>query len=350
MADADATPMPGPAADGHTPDRPGIRAVAVRRQRRLSVALVLNVVIVGVQVVAGIIAHSLGLLADAGHNFADVAAVLLALLAVRLSTRRPTAARSFGYHRSTVLAAQANAAVILAITAVIAIEAVERILHPSPVRGGIVLVVALIALAVNLAGALVLREGGGELNMRAAMLHLAADAVASLGVAVAGAIMLATGGAQWLDPAASLAIGALISVEAIRLLRDATDVLLESTPVGLDIQEIAAVMGAVPGVEDVHDVHAWSLSSDVRALSAHVVMAGHPTLEEAQAVAEEVKAAVAQPYAIAHATLELECETCIRPGVDPCAMDDLAATEPAESAAHPHAHAHPHPHPRQHSH
>lgn len=293
--------------------------------RRLRWALLLNLVIVVVQVVFGLVAHSLGLIADAGHNLTDVAAILLSLVAVRLSLRPPTSARSFGYHRSTVLAAQANAAAVLAITGVIAFEAVRRLRHPAPVRGGIVLLVALVAIVANIAAALAVREHdhphGGDLSSRSVMLHLGGDALASLGVAVAGGIMLATGGYRWLDPAISLGIGALITVEAIGLLLAATDVLLESTPAGLDMAEVARVMAAVPGVEEVHDLHAWSLSTDVRALSAHVVMAGHPTLEEAQAVAEIVKHAVEGPFAIAHATLELECESCVDDGGDPCAIE-----------------------------
>jgi cobalt-zinc-cadmium efflux system protein len=114
-------------------------------------------------------------------------------------------------------------------------------------------------------------------------------------------------------------------VQGVRLLRAATDVLLESTPTRLDMDAVARAMAGVPGVEEVHDLHAWSLSSDVVALSAHVVMAGHPTLEEAQAVAEQVKRTVGAPFGIAHATLELECETCTPDGIDPCAMDDLTA-------------------------
>jgi cobalt-zinc-cadmium efflux system protein len=313
-----------------SPSNTSVTAMAERRLRRLRWALALNLTIVAVQVGFGLFAHSLGLLADAGHNLTDVAAIVLSLVAIRMSTRPPTAARSFGYHRSSVLAAQANAAGVLAITAVIAFEAVRRLIHPEAVRGGIVLVVALVAVAANLAGALALREDGhqhGDLAVRSVMLHLGGDALASLGVAVAGGIMLTTGGARWLDPVASLAIGALITVEAIKLLRSATDVLLESTPEGLDMAEVAHVMAGVTGVEDVHDLHAWSLSSEVRALSAHVVMAGHPTLEEAQAVADRVKQAVAVPFAISHATLELECESCVEDGGDPCAMDS-ATTHP----------------------
>jgi len=308
-----------------------------RREARLRVAFGLNLAIVAVQVVAGFAAHSLGLLADAGHNLVDVAAILLSLVAVRLSSRRPTAERSFGFHRSTVLAAQANAGAVLGATVLITIEAVRRLQHPVAVHAGVVVAVALLAFGANVGAALAVRDHGGDINMRAALLHLGGDALASLGVAGAGAVMLVVGGASWLDAAVSLAIAALISVEAVKILREATEVLLESTPGGLDIARVAEVMVGVPGVEDVHDLHAWSLSSDVRALSAHVVMVGHPTLEDAQAVADEVKRAVAGPFAIAHATLELECETCVTPGADPCAMEALAR---GHRPGHGHGHRH----------
>ena len=291
--------------------------VRAGRVRRLNVAVGLNVAIVAVQVAFGLVARSVGLLADAAHNVVDVAAILLTMVAVRLTARPPTAERSFGYHRSTVLAALVNAALVLGLTVGIVVEAV---------RGGIVLVVALLATIGNLAAALVVLGGGRELSMRSTALHLGADGAASLGVAVSGAVILVTGAWYRLDPVVSLAIAALIAVQGIRLMRDASDVLLESTPAGLDVAEVARTMEGVAGVEEVHDLHAWSLSTDVIALSAHLVMAGHPTLEEAQEVADRVKRAVAGPFGIAHATLELECETCVPDGADPCAMETLGTT------------------------
>ncbi len=299
--------------------------IRAHRERRLRLALGLNLGIVVVQVVFGLVARSVGLLADAGHNLVDVAAVLLALVAVRLTARRRTAERSFGYHRSTVLAALANAALVLGVTVAIVIEGIRRLVHPSAVHGATVIVVALVAVAGNLAAALAVHVDGHDLGMRATFVHLAADAVASLGVAAAGVVIVITGGWQRLDPAISLGIAALIAVQGVRLLRAATDVLLESTPTGLDMEAVARAMAGVPGVEEVHDLHAWSLSSDVRALSAHLVMAGHPSLEEAQAVADEVKRTLVAPFGISHATLELECESCSPDGADPCAMEDLTS-------------------------
>ena len=290
---------------------------------RLVVVLVLNVAIVVGQVIAGAAASSLGLLADAAHNLADVAAIAIALYALRLTRRPATAARSFGFHRSSVLAAQANAAGLLVVTTVVAFEAIRRLAHPPTVEGGWVVAVALVALVINGGGALMLRDDHADLNRRAVMLHLLADAGASAVVAIAGAVIALTGRFDRLDPIASLIVALVIAVQAVRLVAEASDVLLESTPRGLDVDGLIAAMQQVPGVDAVHDVHTWSLSPDVRALSAHLVMSGHPTLEAAQAVAGRVKDAIAAPFSIAHATFELECESCVDPDIDPCAIDGL---------------------------
>ena len=288
--------------------------------------IILNVAIVVAQAVTGVIAGSLGLLADAGHNLADVGAVALSWWAVRLSRRRPTASRSFGWHRSTVLAAQANAAAILAVTALIVFEAVRRLGNPSDVRGGVVIVAALAALVGNALSVMVLRDSHRDLNMRSAMLHMVGDVAASAGVAVAGLVIFVTSGNFWIDPAVSLAVGLLITREAVRLLRATTDVLLEATPAGLDLAVLVDAVASDPGVDEVHDVHAWALSSDVHALSAHVVMNGHPTLEEAQVVGDRIKRLIAERFRITHATLELECEPCMDDDRDPCAIEGLTPT------------------------
>jgi len=293
----------------------------VTRSRRLGIALGINVALVAAQVVFGLLAHSLGLLADAGHNLSDVAAVVVSLVAVRWARRAATAERSYGYHRGTILAALVNATMILAVTCFILYEGVRRLADPEPVRGGIVLAVALGAFVLNAGAALALRDRGSDLNMRSALLHMAGDALASLGVAVAGAVILLTGGFLWLDPVVSMAIAVLIAVEALQLVRQAAEVLLESTPRDVDLDHLTTTMGGVEGVENVHDLHVWSLSSDIRALSAHVVLAGHPSLKEAQAVGERVKSVVATPFSIAHSTLELECDPCADADDGPCGMD-----------------------------
>lgn len=312
------------------------RSVSARREQRLLIVLALNVVIVVGEATAGFVASSIGLLADAGHNLVDVGGIALALLAVRWSRRVPDASRSFGYHRSSVLAAQANAAAVLVTTALITYESVRRLINPEPVDGGIVVVVAAIALVANGISALLLRERDHhDMNMRGALLHMAADAAASLGVVVGGAIILVTDGAERADPIVSLLISALIGWQAWQLLHSTGDVLLESTPRGLDVGVLEAVMREVDGVEAVHDLHVWSLSSEVRALSAHVIVEGHPSLEDAQAVATRVKIAISQPFGIAHATIELECEGCVDDG-SWCAIDNL--DPPVVGGHHGHAH------------
>ncbi len=305
------------------------------RSRRLGIALGLNIALVVAQVAFGLAAHSLGLLADAGHNLSDVAAVVVSMVAVRWARRAPTAERSYGYHRGTILAALANAGMILAVTGVILYEGLRRLGDAQPVQGGMVVAVALGAFAVNAGAALALRERGSDLNMRSALLHMVGDAVASLGVALAGVVILLTGRLLWLDPVVSMAIGVLIAVEAFQLVRQAAEVLLESTPKDVDLDHLTVAMADVDGVETVHDLHVWSLSSEVRALSAHVVLSGHPTLEEAQVVGERVKAAVASPFAIAHSTLELECESCADGERGPCGMDAGVTTDAVALHRHP---------------
>ncbi len=304
------------------------------RTRRLSISLALNGLLVVVQVGFGLAAHSTGLMADAGHNLSDVGALVLSLVAVRLVLRPPSAARSFGNHRATILAALANAALIGVVTVLIVIDSIHRLGHPEPVQAGLVVVVASFALVVNGLAALILRDGTHDLNMRSAVLHMAGDALASLAVVLAAAIMIFVPAASWLDPVSALVVAAIIVYQAIRIFRDSIAVLLESTPEDLDLVRLSGTMTAVPGVGEVHDLHVWSLSSEMRVLSAHLVLTGHPTLEEAQVVGDRVKAAIAGPYAISHSTLELECERC-NDDVDPCAMETVT---PTSSSAHLHAH------------
>jgi cobalt-zinc-cadmium efflux system protein len=296
---------------------------ASSRTRRLAIALGVNVALAAGQLVAGLVAHSSGLLADAGHNITDVAGLSMSLVAVRFALRPRSPEHSFGYHRGTILAALGNAAIIAGVTAAIVVVSVQRLLHPRPVVGGIVVGVALGAFAVNALAAWMLRDRGSDLNMRSAAIHMTADAAASLVVAAAGVLILIDAHLRFADPVASLAVGALIIVEAYRLLAASLGVLLESAPTDVDLDALTGTMTRIAGVAEVHDLHVWSLSSEVRALSAHVMVVGHPSLEEAQAIGDRVKEAVAGPFTIAHCTLELECERCTDGESDPCLMDSL---------------------------
>jgi cobalt-zinc-cadmium efflux system protein len=306
------------------------------RTSRLVIALGVNVALVAGQLVAGLVAHSVGLLSDAGHNLADVAALGLSLWAVRWALRPRSAARSFGNHRAGILVGLASASALAIISVAIAAAGVERIMHPRPVSGGIVLVTAAVAVVANLAAALMLADRSRDLNMRSATLHMATDAASSLCVLVAGLLILLGGKVLWrADPIASFVVAAVIVVESWRLARESVGVLLESTPGDLDLAGLRRTITTVDGVGEVHDLHVWSLSSEVRALSAHLVLTGHPTLEEAQEVGARVRLAVMGPFELAHTTLELECERCLDHD-DPCAMDEVATAFESARSLHDH--------------
>ena len=294
------------------------------RPARLRVALGVNAALVVAELVAGFTAHSSALLADAGHNLTDVAALAASLFALGWATRPRNDARSFGNHRATILAALFNAVALAIVTVSIVVLSIDRLVHPETVNGPVLAIVAGVALVVNGAAAVTLRDGGTDLNMRSAMVHMSADAISSAFALAAGLIVVVVGrSADLADPAAALGVSLMIVWQAYRLVRSSVDVLLESTPADVDLPSLRSAITAVDNVAEVHDLHVWSLSSEVRALSAHLVLEGHPTLEQAQALAERVRTAVAGPFGLAHTTLELECERCADDIDDPCEMDEL---------------------------
>jgi len=280
------------------------------RLRALRMALGANAALLVVQVVAGFAFGSLAVLADAAHLLADVVALGLALLAQQLTTRAPSARNTYGMLRAEVLAAQANAAALVLISVWVCYEAVQRLNQPEHVNGLGVLLVGLLALTVNAGSAWVLApSAGSSLNMRGALLHLLSDALGSLGVVVAGVLLLATG-ADWPDPVASILISVLVVIAAFGLLRDATRVLLEGVPKGLDVDAVEHALSTAAGVDAVHHLHVWSLGSETPALSAHVVLGGELTLHQAQEAGDRLKQLLAERFGIDHATLELECHAC----------------------------------------
>lgn len=279
--------------------------------QRLGTALFLNALLVAGEVVAGVLAHSTALFADAGHNLSDVAAIVVSLGALRWSLRPRSDARTYGNHRGTILAALANASLLAVVTCAIVVFALVRLVHPTTPDGALVMAVAGAALVVNGAASLALRDRSRDLNMRSVALHMSADVLASAAVLVAGAFEVALGPiARSADPAASLAVAGLILYAAVRLARESASVLLESTPGDVDLATLRTAMTEVPRVGEVHDLHVWSLSADYRALSAHLVLTGHPTLEEAQAVGGVLRDKMVGRFGIAHTTFEMECERC----------------------------------------
>jgi cobalt-zinc-cadmium efflux system protein len=296
------------------PDGAGTQA---RRVRALRVALVANGGFFVVQLVAGIVFGSLALIADSAHMASDVVALAIAIVAQALTTRPASTRHTYGMLRAEVIAAQANAAALALVSGWVVYEAVQRFAEPEPVDGLGVLIVGALGLLVNAGSAWVIaRSAGQNLNLRGAFLHLVSDAAGSVGVVIAGAVVLATG-AEWVDPAVSILISMLVLVAAWQLLRDATRVLLEGTPKGIDVDAVEQSLLAADGVEAVHHLHVWSIGSETPALSAHVVLTGPLTLHEAQTRGDGLKANLAAEFGIEHATLELECHTCDDDGHHP---------------------------------
>jgi len=264
-------------------------------------------VLLVVEVAAGLAFRSLALLADAVHLLSDVTGLALASLAVVLMARPATSRHTYGMLRVEVLAAQANALILLAVAAWVLVEEIRRLAHPVHVSGAGVLVVGALGLVVNLGSAWLLhRVGTRSLNVRAAFLHLAADALGSFGAMVAGTVILI-----WYnhraDPMASILISVLVVWAGLRLLRDTLNVLMEGAPSDLDATEVERALAGAPRVRDVHHLHVWDLASDTPALSAHVVLTGEPSMHDAQLEGERIKAMLLERFGIEHATLELEC-------------------------------------------
>jgi cobalt-zinc-cadmium efflux system protein len=271
---------------------------------RLRQALLLTGIILAVELVGGILSGSLALLSDAGHVTTDVLALGLAWYAVEQTKRPADETKTFGYHRAGILAATANGATLIVLVLVIAYEAVQRLAHPQPVQGGIVIVSALVGVAVNAYIALNFRGQGANLNLRAAVLHAVGDMIASIGVIFAGAIILFTGW-TFIDPIVSIFIAALIGWNAFRIVLETVNILLEGTPRGLNMGEIRKVIRGVDGVLSAHDVHVWCISSEHTAMSCHIVVADQ-ALAAAEGVMRAVEGAICERFGIGHTTVQLE--------------------------------------------
>lgn len=262
------------------------------------------------EVVGGFVFGSLALLADAGHMVSDVIALFMAYAVLRLARRPPTERHTYGFARSEVLVAQANAVLLFVGAAAVVVEAVRRLDEPHAVSAAGVLVVGVLGLGVNAgSAALVSRHAHGNINMRGALWHLVADALGSVVVVVAGAA--AAFGADRVDAAASLAIALLVVSGAWRLLRDATRVLLEAAPSHVDVAAVRSMLESQPGVDAVHHLHVWTTGSEATALSAHVVLGDTTSLHDAQLRSGDLKRALAERFGIAHTTLEVECHACV---------------------------------------
>jgi cobalt-zinc-cadmium efflux system protein len=273
--------------------------------RAFAIGVVLNTAFVIAEATAGIISGSMALVADAGHNLSDVLSLLLAWGAATLASRAPSSRFTYGFKSSTILAALANAALLMVALGAILIETLRRLFDPAPVEGGLVMAVAGVGIVINTATALLfLRGRKDDLNIRGAFLHMAADAAVSAGVVLAGLAILLTG-AAWVDPATSLAIVALIAWSSWGLLRDSLKLGLLGVPAGIDEEAVRAFLTARPGVAAVHDLHIWPMSTTETALTAHLVIPqGHP----GDAFLRNLAHDLAHDFRIGHATVQVETD------------------------------------------
>ncbi|MEJ1200043.1 MULTISPECIES: cation diffusion facilitator family transporter [unclassified Streptomyces] len=274
---------------------------------RLRVALAITLFVMVVEIVGGVLADSLALIADAAHMATDALGLGMALLAIHFANRPPSDRRTFGFARAEILAALANCLLLLGVGGYVLYEAIERFITPAGTAGGLTVVFGAIGLVANMVSLTLLMRGQKEsLNVRGAFLEVAADALGSLAVIISALVILATGW-QPADPIASLVIGLMIVPRTWRLLRETLDVLLEAAPKGVDIAEVRAHILALDGVEDVHDLHAWTITSGMPVLSAHVVVSGEALSAIGhEKMLHELQGCLGDHFDVEHCTFQLE--------------------------------------------
>jgi cobalt-zinc-cadmium efflux system protein len=279
-----------------------------------AIGVTLNLGFVIVEAVYGFLSNSMALLADAGHNFSDVLGLLIAWAATILAKRKPGGRYSYGLRSSSIVAALINALFLLVAITIIAVEAVRRFAEPATVAGQTVIIVAAIGIVINTVTALMFMRGSkGDINIRGAFLHMAADAAVSAGVVAAGFVILATGW-SWIDPVVSLAIVAVIAIGTWGLLRESVNMSLHAIPPGVDQTEVAEFLKARPEVSEIHDLHIWSMSTTETALTAHVVTpAGFPGDAFTADLARQLK----ERFAIDHPTIQIETGAAVDCALEP---------------------------------
>ncbi|HET7224527.1 MAG TPA: cation diffusion facilitator family transporter [Candidatus Eisenbacteria bacterium] len=283
---------PHPHPHGH--DIPGSRVFAL--------GIALNLTFAIVELAAGGLVHSLALASDAVHNLGDVMAIAVAWGATRLARQAPTPRRTYGMRRGTILAALGNGVVLLLGVGALGWNALQRLAHPQPVPGGVMAAVAGVGIVVNGTTALLFRGGRADVNVRAAFLHMLADAAASAGVVAAGLVMMRTG-AAWLDPSVSLAICAVIALGTWRLLAEALELAMDVVPRGIAPEEVEAFLCAQPGIAAVHDLHIWAMSTTESALTVHLV---RPEGATSDAELERLQHELQRRFGIGHITIQTE--------------------------------------------
>lgn len=283
----------------------------------LRFSLIATSVYIAILVVMGLRAHSLALLSEAGHNLSDFLALLLSWVAIYFQSRPADSSRTFGYHRAGVLAAFVNALTLVVISGFIFVEALERLRNPLTVNAQTVMWVAAIGVLMNGVIAGMLWTTHRDVNIRSAFVHQLGDTLSTAAVIVGGAVMLFTG-LTWIDPVLSIGIACLILWSSFDIIRETLNILLEGTPRGIKLESIVSQMKACTGVMDVHDLHVWSIGSEMHALSAHILIADIPP-SESERILRDVKHCLSDRFHIVHTTIQFEhtgCETeheCVMP-------------------------------------
>jgi cobalt-zinc-cadmium efflux system protein len=299
-------------------------------QRVLRLSLIATIAYVVLTLVAGLRAHSLALVSEAGHNASDALAIVLSFVAVWFQTRPPTDQKTFGYQRAGVLAAFLNALTLIVIAGWIAFEAVHRFSHPSPVQPRIMMFVAAAGVLMNGLIAAMLWRVSHDVNIRSVFIHMLGDTLSTAAVIIGGFAILLTG-STWIDPALSLAIAALILWSSFAIVRETLNILLEGTPRGISLVEIRTTLAAIDGVEDVHDLHVWSLGSNTHALASHITIADIPP-SASNLILDRINVVLRERFRIHHTTLQFEHVVC------EVAHGCLVSVEQTETHHHGHAH------------
>jgi cobalt-zinc-cadmium efflux system protein len=281
---------------------------ATNTSKLLRIALFLTLAYIAVTVVAGLKAHSLALLSEAGHNLSDFLALLLSSAAIYVASRPPSLTKTYGYHRAGVMAAFINALSLVAVAIYIFVEAAHRLISPVPVHPRLMIAVAAVGVVMNGAITFMLHGSSHDVNVRSAFIHMLGDTLSTATVIVGGWVILWTG-RNWIDPALSLAIGALILWSSFGIVRETLNILLEGTPEGVSMELLAAAMKEVEGVRDVHDLHVWSIGSEMHALSCHIAIADIPP-SASDSILRDVKDRLARQFRISHTTIQFEHENC----------------------------------------
>jgi cobalt-zinc-cadmium efflux system protein len=306
-----------------------------KTKRILRISLVLTFAYILLTLIAGLHAHSLALLSEAGHNTSDFLALLLSFVAVYFHSRPATDKKTFGYRRAGVLAAFVNGIALIGIAVWLAVEAVGRLMHPLTVEPHLMIITAAIGVVMNGVLAWMLSRVSHDVNIRAAFIHMLGDTLSTAAVIVGGVVIALTG-MEWVDPVLSLIIAGLIFWSSFSIMRETLNILLEGTPDNLTLTDIRSAMQTVPGVCDVHDLHVWSLGSHLNALACHVTISDIPPSESRRILAE-INLELREHFQIHHTTIQFE-----QRDEAGCNVEDGCLSLAEEAAQHSHTHGHSH--------